>query len=225
MVTVTMLTIYWYKLTRAVFTVAPVLYALAAEGIASRLDDPSPRWRKAAFISLIICLLHLPMAFLPGSMLKYHPAMRQEASHMLNFDVGLQSAIENVAKEAGDLGPVGIVGDFHAVNTLFVRCSFQTMAQGSAKNAFSLLNWSKPMEQINLAQIMKNAEVPIALVIRVVPGSRYDNEDYRDNYAWMTENLISIDADSSMTKIHETIYNRSVSFELWKIHGQGSPSR
>lgn len=208
---VLMLTVYWYKLTRAVFTVAPVMFAVASANVAvmSRTDRTG-RWAR---IGIILILCHIPFAFIPGRLLTIHPAMRQEAAHMFNFEQALESALASVARAAAGRGPVGIIGDFHTVNPPLVRWVFQQNGTGQAVNAYSLVNWSKPVDRLDLADTMKSAHVPIAVVIRVIPGSRFDTEDYRDHYGWMTRHLVI--NESCLTKMYETTYDNAVIFQVW----------
>lgn len=207
-----MLTVYWYKLTRAVFTVAPVLFALGAAGAAIWFQRcRSTGWKRAGAVLLLV---HLQAAFIPGILVRHHPAMHQEAAHMLNFEKDLTPVLENAARAVDGPGPVGIVGDFHTVNPPLVRWVFLTAAKNRPLQAFSLLNWSRPVAAIELADLIEGAAVPQALVIRVVPGSRFDTQDYRDHYGWMTANL-HIDT-ARVTPAGQFAWNDDVRFELWK---------
>ena len=136
---------------------------------------------------------------------------------MLMFEPELQTALESVASEAGSAGPVAIVGDFHTVSPPLVRWVFLLHAEGAAKQSFSLLNWSRPIASFSLADMMQSAGTPQSLVIRVEPGSRFDTADYRDNYAWMTDNMVESDFQTRLERTHSIIYDQSITFELWHV--------
>jgi hypothetical protein len=217
-VTITMLTVYWYKLTRAIFTAAPVIFALAAAWPAEMVHSTpagATRNKRFAQIVSVIVLLHLPMAFLPGLMLRLHPAMRHEAVHMLQFEPDLYGSLKTVAESAGDSGPITFVGDFHAVSAPLVRWVFLRHAAASAGKPFALLNWSRPMEHIPLVSLMETAGAEIVIIIRVKPGSRFDTSDYRNNFAWTVRNLDPTDFDNRLKKMVSVLYDDSISFELW----------
>jgi hypothetical protein len=49
-----------------------------------------------------------------------------------------------------------------------------------------------------------------------------DMAAYRDNYAWMTDNMVESDFQTRLERTHSVTYDQSVTFELWHLSNVNS---
>ncbi len=212
------LTLYHYKLSRAVFTVFPPLAILCSVGLVMFLYKAN-RSRLRRFISgIIVCILiaHIPLFFFPGIIFELNPLSGKEADHMLNFDRSLEDTLKNVAERLRHESNFAVVGHSHQISPALISW-YVFMEKDTFPNYLpSLLRWDRPIKNPNLHRLMTDRNFKKCLVIEVVSGSKYESEDYLQNYAWMSRSL-NIDHKNLMSKLWTVKSESGIRFTYYQL--------
>ncbi|MBN1296352.1 hypothetical protein JXA80_06200, partial [bacterium] len=216
---VILLTVYRYKLIRAPFTILPCLAIIGAGGLDDLIRDPPGKNRIRRLIALMLMGLlsiHGYVVLLPLSSLHLIPPWRHEMEYMVNLDPTLETALRTVGDRTNGTADLVICGEFNEVSSLQLSYFLCTSASEILRRVPSLFAWNQPVGSVQLIRMMDDRGYGRCLILSVEPGSMYDTADYREKFAWMSQNMVRPGSDASFTRTWILRFPNGLVAELWE---------
>ena len=217
LVSLLILTVYHYKLARAVFTILPFIAASDCAKIVDCAAGASQGKKQVwGRFCIILVVVHLPLLFYPKSYQIMNPLLKVEFRHMTTFDRELQTALIDVSRRLKDERVDAVIGDSHNISPPLISWYLCEAGNVFPRRIPTLLRWDNKLDGFKLDDLMSARGFHSCLVIRIATNSILETQDYIDNYAWMSRRLILPNTENRLKLVWTQGYNNGVSFEYYQ---------
>ncbi|MCD4654393.1 hypothetical protein K8T06_10735 [bacterium] len=217
--TITLLTVYRYKLIRAPFTVIPCLAFLAAIGIYHYFQNPAKNqlFHKIITVSIGLSLVANALVVVaPSLILDLNPLWRNEKEYMLNCDIDLDDVLTEIGSLVDNTNDLAIIGEFNEVSSLQLSYYICRENDEILRRLPSMFAWNQPRNKIDLAGELNQRKFNRCLILSVSQNSIHNTLDYQERFSWMSRNLVFPDKSSPYSCRWKKSWANGINAEFWE---------